>query len=120
MVARRRITLTAENERLSARVTELEAAARGHQAIVKELETKLHKSECELTRAMRAIDNDQADFQEKSNELNGQISQLTKDRDDAFKKVGHLSVRLKEARLKVERSSAEWFQAWQESDQCLA
>ncbi|KMS98726.1 hypothetical protein BVRB_3g069060 [Beta vulgaris subsp. vulgaris] len=120
MVARRRITLTAENERLSARVAELEAAARGHQAIVKDLETKLHKSECELTRVIRVVDNDQPDFQEKSNELNGRIGQLTRDRDDAMKKVGRLSARLKEARPKAERSSEEWFQAWQESDECLA
>ncbi|KMS99770.1 hypothetical protein BVRB_1g020640 [Beta vulgaris subsp. vulgaris] len=120
MVARRRITLTAENERLSARVAELEVAARGPQAIVKDLETKLHKSECELTRAMRAIDNDQADFQEKSKELNGQIGQLTRDCDRALKKVSRLSARLEEARREAERSSAEWFNAWQESDECLA
>ncbi|KMT08355.1 hypothetical protein BVRB_6g140380 [Beta vulgaris subsp. vulgaris] len=112
MVARRRITLTAENERLFARVAKLEAAARGHQANVKDLETKLHKSECELTRAMRAIDNDQVDFQEKSKELNGQIGQLTRDRDSALKKVSRLSARLEEARREAERSSAEWFHAW--------
>ena len=38
---------------MSARVSDLEVAAQQHQAIVKDLETRLHKSESELTRAMR-------------------------------------------------------------------
>ncbi|KMT11626.1 hypothetical protein BVRB_5g109400 [Beta vulgaris subsp. vulgaris] len=92
-------------------VSDLEVAVQKYQAIVKDLETRLHKSECELTRAMRAIDNDQVDFQEKSNELNGQIDQLTKDHDDAMMRVGRLMEKLKEARLNANRCSAEWFKA---------
>ena len=103
-----------------ARVSDLEAAAQQHQAIVKDLETRLHKSESELTRAMRVTDNDQADSEEKSNELNGLINQLMKDRDDALRKVGCLTTRVKEARLKADRCSAEWFKAWQKSDEFLA
>lgn len=119
-LTRRRITLTMENVRLSARMNDMEAAAQQHQATIMDLETSLHKSESELTRMMRAIANDQADFNEKSNELSGQIDCLTKDYDDALWKVSHLTRKLNEARLKADRCPEEWLQAWQESDKCLA
>lgn len=62
---------------------------------MKDLETRLPKVESELRRAMRAIDNDQINFDEKSNELNGQINRLMKDHDDALRKVGRLTSKLK-------------------------
>ncbi|KMS96899.1 hypothetical protein BVRB_7g180560 [Beta vulgaris subsp. vulgaris] len=55
-----------------------------------------------------------------NDELNDQLdNNVVPDVVEVKHREGRLIMRLKEARLKADRCSAEWFKAWQEPDECL-